>query len=94
MYEEQIEISKILQLPYRGLLEIIGKKSYFSTYEKRKLFEHINALNVQFKDKKIDIEKVFTNNEKINLKTLLFTNEMYNLQLVKQILISKIKTNV
>lgn len=95
MYEEQeIEISKILRIPYYQLLNIIGASLKSQSFENGKIIEHINALNKEFENKNIDIEGIFTKQEKTNIKTLLYSCETYNLQLVKQILISKIKTNV
>jgi len=96
MYDEkEIKISEILKLSYLELINILDTRYYLkSIYKNRKLIEHINALCMQFENKNINIEKVFTNKEKINLKILLYTNETDNLQLIKQILISKIKTNV
>lgn len=93
---KEIKISEILKLSYFELATILDTRYYFksSIYKNRKLIEHINALCIQFENKNINIEKIFTNKEKINLKILLYTNETDNLQLIKQILISKIKTNV
>ena len=91
---KEIKISEILKLSY---FELVKDTRYYlksSIYKNRKLIEHINALCIQFENKNINIEKIFTNKEKINLKILLYTNETDNLQLIKQILISKIKTNV